>query len=232
MAVKEEPVMQRLTTSTTKAFLSILALMWLTLIVATPVSLADDFGRFEGKVSVEWDGPRDMTLTQDFTYIDANGKKWVAPKGSTINGASIPRLFWTLVGSPYTGEYRYASVIHDYFCDQKSEPWRDVHRVFYYASRAAGTPENQAKLMYFAIYAKGPRWGADISNCASQCHSEVGPSTQAAQPSPTQRLEEAQRAADIASWIDKENPSLEEIETVSETFTHAGITRPLTDPPK
>jgi hypothetical protein len=192
--------------------------------ITLPVSAEENFGSFEGKVAVEWTGPRDMILTEDFIYIDAHLKKWIVPKGHKVNGASIPRLFWTLVGSPYTGEYRYASVVHDYFCDVKTEPWNDVHRVFYYASRAAGTSERQAKLMYFAIYAKGPRWGADVSNCASVCHSEVAPSTRGEPPTVVERLEEARTGEDVAGWIERENPSLEEIESVAETFTHVGVT--------
>lgn len=118
---------------------------------------------FIGKVIVEWldgESDRDMVLLEDFGFRDSSGKLWLAPKGTKVDGASIPRLFWTLVGSPYTGRYRRASIVHDYYCQTRAEPWEAVHRMFYDASIAAGESSSRALTMYAAILAKGPRWQA------------------------------------------------------------------------
>ena len=48
-------------------------------------------------------------------------KTWTAPKGAKVDGASIPQLFWTPIGGPFEGKYRYASVIHDTECDATIE---------------------------------------------------------------------------------------------------------------
>lgn len=116
--------------------------------------------RYEGRVVTEWlpDG-REMRLVEDFTYVDATGRRWRARKNSTIDGASIPRaLWWT--GGPYEGTYRDASVIHDYYCREtpKTATWRSVHRVFYEAMLTSGVGEARALVMYAAVFRHGPRW--------------------------------------------------------------------------
>ena len=122
-----------------------------------------DFGYFVGSVQVEWinhDGAdRDMILLSEFKYVDGQGKEWVAPEGKKINGASIPSVFWQMVGPPFVGDYRRASVVHDVYCDTKTETWRATHRMFRDACRAGGVSASKARLMYAAVYARGPRWG-------------------------------------------------------------------------
>jgi hypothetical protein len=86
-----------------------------------------NYGRFSDNPQTEWvtdsGGPdRDMKLLREFWYEDPNGKRWTAPKGNTINGASIPRPLWSTVGSPYTDDYRNASIVHDVACDQANTP--------------------------------------------------------------------------------------------------------------
>jgi hypothetical protein len=115
---------------------------------------------YEGTVMTEWlsDGRR-MTLLEDFTYVDGTGRRWKAPEGSTIDGASIPRALWW-AGGPYEGEYRDASVVHDVYCDEnpKTATWRAVHRMFYDAMLTSGVDKARALVMYGAVYRHGPRW--------------------------------------------------------------------------
>lgn len=120
---------------------------------------AQGFGSFEGEVATVWlpDG-RKMRLTSDFAYRDPVGKRWVAPKDSVIDGASVPQIFWTPVGGPFEGPYRKASVLHDVACVERTETWQAVHKMFYYAMRAASVSESRAALMYAAVYKFGPRW--------------------------------------------------------------------------
>ncbi|MBZ5533884.1 MAG: DUF1353 domain-containing protein [Acidobacteriia bacterium] len=124
--------------------------------IAAPV---EDFGKFLGNPQTEWnqDG-RTMRLIKTFVYEDANGKDWTAPANSTIDGASIPRIFWSIIGGPFEGEYRNASIVHDTECQSHTHPWQDVHRMFYSASRAGGASEFKAKIMFAAVYHFGPRW--------------------------------------------------------------------------
>lgn len=117
------------------------------------------WGVFDGKPLAAWnDDGRNMTIESDFAYIDPRGKRWDAPKGSIVNGASIPRSFWTFIGGPFEGQYRNASVVHDVYCETMSEPSGDVHFMFYEACRCGGVPERKAKLLYYAVSTFGPQW--------------------------------------------------------------------------
>jgi hypothetical protein len=102
---------------------------------------------------------RNVRVIDDFTFTEAaNRTVWAAPSGSLIDGASIPRVLWSLVGSPFTGDYVYASIVHDVACDTRTRPWRDTHYMFYLACLAGGTHRGRAKLMYLAVRNFGPRW--------------------------------------------------------------------------
>lgn len=121
------------------------------------------WGRFEGRVVTEWlrDG-RFMKLEEPFTFVEVDGRRWTAPKGARVNGASIPRIAWSLVGSPFDGLYREASVVHDVACDPEHQylgaTWQQAHLMFYRAMRARGVDIETAKSFYAAVYHFGPRW--------------------------------------------------------------------------
>lgn len=122
-------------------------------------------GFYEGTVVVQLlpDG-RLVRLTQPFAYIDIDpfAMRWEVPPGYEVDGASIPQPLWSLVGSPFTGKYRDASVIHDRYCDLKNRPRGAVHRVFYDAMLTSGVSPLRAKLcmvLWFGAALGGPqRW--------------------------------------------------------------------------
>lgn len=162
-------------------------------------SSASSFGHYEGDIVAKWspDG-RHMTLVEDFAYIDGRNKLWKAPKGSIVDGASIPQAFWSVIGSPFTGEFRAASVVHDVYCENKDEPWEDVHRMFYEACRCSGVSLVKAKVMYYAVYHFGPRWG-DVQAMASA----------ASEGSVSQAQVEA-----LEAYVRWKDPSLDELESL------------------
>jgi Protein of unknown function (DUF1353) len=125
-------------------------------------------------VRVDRDG-RHLTLLSDFRFIDEAMRTWTAPAGTVVDGASIPRPLWSLIGGPLEGKYREASVIHDYYCVTKNRPWDQVHQVFYDAMLANGVSIAQATLMYLAVYRFGPRWDLDYTfYCTPGWHCAVG----------------------------------------------------------
>ena len=79
--------------------------------------------QFKGEVVAKWlDDGRQMELMESFGFTDPSGQNWEVPKGAIVDGASIPKILWSIVGSPYTGQYRKASVIHDYYCNVMARP--------------------------------------------------------------------------------------------------------------
>lgn len=183
----------------TLAFLACIAL-------PVPLDLAHadtGFGRFEGQLIVELknDG-RDVELKVPFAYQDPGGKLWSVPTGTVVNGASIPQSFWSIIGGPFEGKYREASVIHDYLCDTQTATWEDTHLVFYNAMRANDVGTLKAKLMYAAVYNFGPRWV------------EVKPGEPAGLISGHPVMLENAKAA-ILKYVTENDPSIADIQAMS-----------------
>ncbi len=182
-----------------------------------------NFGSFDGQPNVEFIDTgefagRNMRLLKPYSYTDPSGNVWTAPAGFEMNGASIPQVFWSFVGGPFEGPYRNAAIIHDYYCTEMSKPWQDVHRIFYYASLAAGTEETKAKMLYAAVVVGGPKWGKVKvkSSCFAACHDAVGESNGNAGFTPDISLDDAKELMD---WVRANNPSLAEID--GRIITHA-----------
>lgn len=112
---------------------------------------------FSGDPRTVWNGVRNMTLEKDFYYIDPNGRKWNASKGSCLNGATIPRPLWTAIGSPYVGKYRRASIVHDVAVGELCNPdvaekqRKEADRMFYHACKYDGCSKRFAALLYAGV---------------------------------------------------------------------------------
>jgi hypothetical protein len=117
---------------------------------------------FEGEVHAEWlrhaGDDRRMRLLRPFVFVDDDGTRWIAEAGDQIDGASIPEFLWTVAGSPFIGDYRRATVIHDVACQKRLRPSKEVHRMFYFAMRCDSVPEDVAIKFYTAVRLFGPRW--------------------------------------------------------------------------
>lgn len=162
---------------------------------AGTAEVAATLGKFLGNIVVKWseDG-RDMVLMQPFTFIDPSGLNWTAPEGTKTDGASVPRVLWSLYG-PFEGKYREAAVLHDYYCESQLRTWQATHNMFYDAMRASGVSERDAKIMWAAVYSFGPRWGIEVQT--------RGPGGSAY---PALDDQKAYMHA-IAAWIDRDDPS-------------------------
>jgi hypothetical protein len=165
----------------------------------TPPDQPGGWGKFTGPFNVELlDDGRRLKLLNDMTYTDPAGAQWLAPAGWVVDGATIPKQFWSYIGGPLEGRYRNASIFHDVVCDKRDRPWDAAALMFYNAMRCGGVKEDKAKLMYAAVYLYGPHWTSGKRAAAK-------PAMQVPRK-PT--AEEAERLKNI---IEKENPSLERI---------------------
>jgi len=161
---------------------------------------ASNWGYFSGPVETRWENDGEtMVLLSELRYTDPYGEVWVAPAGAKVNGASIPRVFWSIIGAPFDGKYRNASVLHDVAYEQQSRPWEDCDRMFYNAMRCSGVGAMKAKTMYYALRRHGRHWKHRQALPASE-----GPGRPTA-ISPSE-------VSDIQDWVRKNDPSLDEIE--------------------
>lgn len=136
-------------------------------------------GTFAGEPRTTWltepGEDRRMELLQLFSFTDPHGTLWDAPAKWIVDGASIPRPLWSLIGSPYTGEYRRASVVHDVACDRAGgdkKRRRTADRMFYHACRAGGCSVREAIVLYLgvrigAIWPFVPQWAPARRDAAS-----------------------------------------------------------------
>jgi Protein of unknown function (DUF1353) len=132
-------------------------------------------GHFSGEPILQPTGDgRNMRLVEDFSYTDANGATWTAQKGTVTDGASIPTALWPIIGSPFTGKYLNAAIIHDHFCANQRRPWQQVHRLFHEGMLAGGVGQTMAKMMYAGVYAFGPRWRDEAGWCFGTPCAEAG----------------------------------------------------------
>ena len=163
---------------------------------------ANGWGQFSGPIHAEFLPGREMKLLEDSTFTEASGRTWTAPKGSIIDGASIPKPFWSVIGGPFDDTYRTASVYHDVACDTRTARWEDVHLMFYRAMRCSGVPEKKAKQMFTAVWYFGPHW-KEQSRIAAVLN--MKPAEEPKTP-PT-----AADAAAIKTWVARENPGIREL---------------------
>ena len=132
---------------------------------------------FQGEVQTQWlkepGEDRNMRLLAPFAFADSHGNVWHAHPGDEINGASIPAFLWSLVGSPYTGDYRRASVLHDVACRKRTRPSKEVHRMFFEAMLSDGVPKHMALQFYTAVRLFGPNWSIDADGITRTYSSEA-----------------------------------------------------------
>lgn len=78
---------------------------------------------------------------------------WVVPMGFQTDGASIPRLFWFLVGSPFTPEVIEGATLHDYLYSTPDADTtrREADDVFHSFMRQRGVGRLRARLMWLAV---------------------------------------------------------------------------------
>ena len=156
-----------------------------------------------------------VQLLKAFAYKDSKGVTWDVPEGFISDGASIPETLWAVIGGPYSGPYRDASVIHDYFCYTKKRKWEDTHNVFLEAALNRGTPERKAEYMYAAILLKGPRWPTPQSAGLSLglVFAQVVPTPAAPAPSPPSAAGKTDQQIfdELRIWIETAKPTRDEI---------------------
>lgn len=96
-------------------------------------------------------GPNLMIVDGDLELkvLDLPGVEYVVriPAGFTFDGATIPKVFWLIIGTPFDPRFQLAACIHDWFC-VKSVEFKD------YQARVIG----DATFFKLLADAKVPKW--------------------------------------------------------------------------
>jgi hypothetical protein len=189
---------------------------------STDLQIDPSKGKFKGKLAVEFSSSTSgdghpveiIFLLEPFSYIDSRGVEWNVPAGFISDGASIPNYLWAILGGPYSGPYRDASVIHDYYCRTRTRPWQHVHLVFLEAALHRGTGKSLAQTMYAGILLDGPRWD-DVQKADTLSRgvrkAQLVPTQSTTQPPAGTRKTDREIFEELKAWIEREKPTLEEI---------------------
>jgi endonuclease G len=164
----------------------------------------ESFGSYTGlppRIILLADG-RNATLIDPIAYHAADTVDWPVPANAALNGASIPQAFWSLIGGPFEGKYRDASIVHDYYCDHPAHSWQDTARMFYAAMRCSEVGIVEAKIMFYAVFRFGPRWPDPVLESPAPAEGETANDAKAGSV-----------LADV-KLIAEQSPSLDRIENI------------------
>lgn len=105
---------------------------------------------FTKPLRIEYMNGKMFKLIESFEYHVGNENSLeiiIVPEGFITDFASIPRLFWTLIGSP-AGEYGKAAVIHDYLYSTQQYSRKKSDFIFYEAMGVLNVSTWKRWIMY------------------------------------------------------------------------------------
>jgi hypothetical protein len=184
-------------------------------------------GGFEGRVVVEWlDDPfvPSMRTVEDFGFRQKTGKVWKVARGQVFDARGLPPLFGDLVGPPYAGGFRKASMVYESATQTMTEKWDEAQRMFFEAAVAEGVAPLDAKAMYLVLVLQGSRWELPGSRCFGSCHGLSSP----LEWRPV--IDEA-KAGELVKWVRAADPKLEEIDLRAPSAIRARGPHIFTQPP-
>ena len=89
-----------------------------------------------------------------FDNIQKRSYRFVIPKGYCYDGASIPRLFWRVIGSNTDNRFLIPALIHDVLCENHNYVNSDRNfssRVFRALLISSGVNKFKAQMMYLSV---------------------------------------------------------------------------------
>jgi hypothetical protein len=98
-----------------------------------------------------------LKLTGPFRYYSSLGLVYV-PKNFVTDGASIPRVFWSIL-SPF-GAYFPAALVHDFLYSSKNDEFTrdEADGIFLEAMKDCGVPWHRRTIIYSAVRCAGWRF--------------------------------------------------------------------------
>ena len=104
-----------------------------------------------GLVTTWLNDHRQMVVVYDYGWTDATGNVWWCKRGDVIDGASIPRFLWSMLGGPYSGLHRVATALHDSAYIAKVGTRKQADQMMLEKMLADGVGVVKARLMYRAV---------------------------------------------------------------------------------
>lgn len=91
-----------------------------------------------------------LYLKKDFEFTWLK-KTYIIPEGFVFDGASIPRIFWSLIGYPLEDDFRVSSLIHDWCYRTNCLTFNASNTLFHRRLKTYGVHWFKRSLMYSAV---------------------------------------------------------------------------------
>ena len=110
--------------------------------------------KFTTKLSLDVIGDQAYEVTKPLVWEDSELVIQVNP-GFDFDGASIPKAFWSAIGSPMTGGYQRAGCLHDALYASEYFPRDMCDQLFLDAMKSDGVGYAKRYAMYWAVRSAG-----------------------------------------------------------------------------
>ena len=105
---------------------------------------------FKNNLKVEKTGDQVYMLLEDLVY-DGSKFKITVKKDFDFDAISIPKIFWTLVDSPFTGRAVRSATVHDALYASQILPKSECDKIFLEAMTEDGVNYAKRNAMYMAV---------------------------------------------------------------------------------
>lgn len=109
-----------------------------------------------------------IRLLEPLVFVDKHGNVRVVPENFVSDGASIPQLWWSLVGGTLNGKYARAAVLHDWDILCELDAPAVVHERFYCAMRADFVGYKMARTFYHIVDWRVKKWEPRVDSVLEQ----------------------------------------------------------------
>lgn len=93
---------------------------------------------------------KDYKLLEDIT-VSVNGYEITIKDGFVFDGASIPQFMWSFVGSPFTGDYTVAALVHDALYRSNFFSRKNADKIFLALMEQDGVSFYKRRAMYLGV---------------------------------------------------------------------------------
>ena len=105
---------------------------------------------FKNNLKVEKIGDQDYILLDDLVY-ENNTLIITVKSGFWFDAISIPKIFWTLIDSPFTGKAVRSATIHDGLYASQHLSKKDCDKIFLECMKCDGVSYFKRYAMYLAV---------------------------------------------------------------------------------
>jgi Protein of unknown function (DUF1353) len=136
------------------------AIAALTFVMSHTIALCGSHGEFVGNnrtVKTSDDG-MSAEVIDGLQYKEEGGRSWRIPSGAIVESRCFSTVLLALIGQPFEGLIKNASLLYNYFCLNQTRARDDVNGMFREAMLASGIQEGEVNVLYNAVVRFGPNW--------------------------------------------------------------------------